>query len=130
MPYSRQIALPDVGSTGQERLANATAYIETGDSAIDASVAYLLAAAGVTSFAWALAGTVTASTIQRSIVFEEEHLGQNINDVLRQCIQNIQPTATFHASLGKNDCPSCDEADPLINAAKRAFVLAHQITQS
>lgn len=72
--YSRQIMLPEVGADGQKRLADARVAI-IGLGGLGAPVATYLAGAGVGTILLFDPDTVSASNLQRQVLYTEAEIG-------------------------------------------------------
>ena len=73
--YERQITLPEVGQTGQERLINARAAV-VGAGGLGSPVLYYLAAAGIGAIRIIDGDTVDISNLNRQIIHTENDLGR------------------------------------------------------
>ncbi|WP_101927680.1 MULTISPECIES: molybdopterin-synthase adenylyltransferase MoeB [Luteimonas] len=73
--YSRHLKLPEIGLTGQQRLAEATVLV-VGAGGLGSPAAYYLAAAGVGTLRIADDDVVDRSNLQRQILHAEDRIGQ------------------------------------------------------
>jgi len=73
--YSRHIALPDIGTAGQQKLLNSTALI-VGLGGLGSPVAQYLAAAGVGRLILADFDVVELSNLQRQVAHRTEDIGE------------------------------------------------------
>ena len=72
--YARQIALPEIGEEGQEKLQNARVLI-VGVGGLGSPIATYLAAAGVGTIGLCDADVVSLSNLQRQVLYTEAELG-------------------------------------------------------
>ena len=83
--YARQIMMPEIGETGQERLKNSRVLV-IGAGGLGSPAAYYLAAAGVGTIGIADGDRVEPSNLQRQILHQESRLGQNKADSAAQTL--------------------------------------------
>jgi len=73
--YSRHLTLPQIGSSGQEKIANSHVLI-VGLGGLGSPAALYLAAAGVGKLSFADFDTVEVSNLQRQIAHDMDHVGE------------------------------------------------------
>lgn len=88
--YSRQIILPQVGVTGQERLAKARVAL-LGAGGLGAPISLYLAAAGVGHLTLIDDDHVERSNLQRQVIHTEERIGTAKVDSARLALQALNP---------------------------------------
>ncbi len=86
--YIRQTILPQIGSTGQERLLNSKVLI-IGAGGLGHPVAQYLAAMGVGGIKIVDGDTVTITNLHRQILFTDNDIGKNKAKILSQKIKLI-----------------------------------------
>lgn len=86
--YARQIMMPEIGETGQERLKNSRVLV-IGAGGLGSPAAYYLAAAGVGTIGIADGDRVEPSNLQRQILHQESRLGQNKADSAAQTLHGL-----------------------------------------
>lgn len=91
--YSRQILLPEVDVTGQEKLANARVLI-VGLGGLGSPAALYLAAAGVGHLTLNDFDAVELSNLQRQIAHTTERIGERKVDSARVALQALNPLVT------------------------------------
>lgn len=89
--YHRHLIMPEVGSKGQRRLANATVLI-VGAGGLGSPAAMYLAAAGVGRIGIADFDVVDVSNLQRQILHGAEDVGRPKTDSARDTLNRINPT--------------------------------------
>jgi len=89
--YHRHLIMPEVGSKGQRRLANATVLI-VGAGGLGSPAAMYLAAAGVGKIGIADFDVVDVSNLQRQILHGAEDVGRPKTDSARDTLNRINPT--------------------------------------
>ena len=73
--YARQLALPQVGPAGQQRLARAGVLV-VGLGGLGSAATLYLAAAGVGRLGLADPDLVSSSNLNRQVLYAEAHLGK------------------------------------------------------
>lgn len=100
--YSRQMALPQVGSEGQQRLGKARVLI-VGAGGLGAPVSLYLAAAGVGHLTLVDGDTIELSNLQRQVIFATADVGRSKAEVAAERLQNLNDTievTAIHEDLG------------------------------
>lgn len=88
--YSRQIALPQIGKEGQERLLNSRVLI-VGCGALGSMVAMQLAGAGVGVIGIADFDNIDISNLQRQFFYTTEEIGLPKTSILERHIKALNP---------------------------------------
>ncbi|WP_020396171.1 HesA/MoeB/ThiF family protein [Thiolinea disciformis] len=88
--YSRQIMLPQIDITGQQRLQQARALI-IGLGGLGSPVSMYLASAGLGTLVLCDADTVDLTNLQRQIVHDSEKVGQRKVDSAAETLQRLNP---------------------------------------
>ncbi len=88
--YSRHIAIPDFGVTGQERLKSAKVLV-VGAGGLGAPLLLYLAAAGIGHIGIVEADTVDMSNLQRQVLFSSTDLGQSKAEVASDKLKALNP---------------------------------------
>jgi len=114
--YSRQIKLPQVGESGQERLLQARALI-IGMGGLGSPVSMYLAAAGVGHLVLSDYDQVDTSNLQRQIVHSQASIGELKATSARETLLRLNPEVSILAIDYELD------GDELIAQAQRADVL-------
>lgn len=89
--YARQISLPEVGETGQARLAESRVLL-IGAGGLGSPAALYLAAAGVGHLGIVDHDTVDRSNLQRQILHADARVGMPKTESARQSISALNPT--------------------------------------
>lgn len=92
--YSRQIMLPQVDVTGQQKLLDSTVLI-IGMGGLGSPIAMYLAAAGVGHLILADFDKVDLSNLQRQIIHTTEDIGKTKVDSAFESLQKINPEITI-----------------------------------
>lgn len=100
LKYSRQLILPEVGTTGQRKLKAARVLI-VGAGGLGAPVATYLGAAGVGTLGIVDFDHVDASNLHRQVLFDNDNIGEAKIDVVRRKIeaQNPHVNVECHAMM-------------------------------
>lgn len=95
--YDRQIALPEIGISGQQKLANAKVLV-VGAGGLGCAVLQNLAAAGVGTIGIVDGDTIDESNLNRQFLYTKHDCGKNKAAVAAKAIsvQNSEVTATFY----------------------------------
>ncbi|MEE0973344.1 MAG: HesA/MoeB/ThiF family protein [Paludibacteraceae bacterium] len=88
--YQRQIALPQIGEQGQQKIQNASVLI-VGVGGLGSPVALYLAAAGVGTLHLVDADVVSLSNLGRQILYNTTHLGKPKATVAKKVLQDLNP---------------------------------------
>jgi len=88
--YSRHLIIPDVGMTGQKRLANARVLC-VGAGGLGSPALMYLAAAGVGTLGIVEFDVVDESNLQRQIIHGQSDIGRPKADSARDAIKEINP---------------------------------------
>ena len=118
--YARQIMMPEIGETGQERLKNSRVLV-IGAGGLGSPAAYYLAAAGVGTIGIADGDRVEPSNLQRQILHQESRLGQNKADSAAQTLHGLNSHVDVKAYPCFLDAPALEKLvqqyDIVIDAA-------------
>jgi molybdopterin/thiamine biosynthesis adenylyltransferase/rhodanese-related sulfurtransferase len=93
--YSRQIVIPQIQASGQERIRNAKVLC-IGAGGLGSPALMYLAAAGVGTIGIVDFDTVDESNLHRQILYGHSDIGKMKVDVARTKIQESNPLLTFH----------------------------------
>ena len=107
--YSRQIMLPQVDVSGQEKLLSACVLI-IGAGGLGSPAAMYLAAAGIGHLVIADHDTVELSNLQRQLLHHDPDIGKNKADSAQQSLEAINPGIRITAIAGKLYGEQLDEA--------------------
>ena len=88
--YARQIAIPEIGKEGQERI-NKGAVLVIGCGALGSMAAMELAGAGVGTIGIADFDTVDISNLQRQFFFKTQEAGESKANIMKVRIQELNP---------------------------------------
>jgi molybdopterin/thiamine biosynthesis adenylyltransferase/rhodanese-related sulfurtransferase len=91
--YSRHLILPDVGMTGQRRLANARVLV-IGAGGLGSPALMYLAAAGVGTLGIVDADVVDETNLQRQVIHGQSDLGRRKTDSAADRIREVNPHVT------------------------------------
>ncbi|WGL17701.1 HesA/MoeB/ThiF family protein [Microbulbifer bruguierae] len=102
--YSRQIMLPQIGETGQEKLSAARVLI-IGLGGLGSPAALYLAAAGIGELHLVDGDTVEISNLQRQVLYKTNHRDKDKAQVAAQQLTAANPEIRIHAH-----CRMADQA--------------------
>ena len=88
--YARQIAVPEIGKEGQQKLCNSKVMI-VGCGALGSMVAMQLAGAGIGTLGIADYDNIDISNLQRQFFFSSEDAGKSKVDILASGIEDLNP---------------------------------------
>ncbi len=88
--YSRQIRLPQIGETGQQKILDASALI-IGMGGLGSPAALYLAAAGIGRLVISDFDVVEASNLQRQIIHTSASIGELKADSAKRAIESLNP---------------------------------------
>jgi len=94
--YKRQVALPEIGLKGQEKLSTARILI-IGAGGLGCPVLLYLAGAGIGTIGIVDYDKVEASNLQRQILFTAHDVGQSKAETAKKRICALNPSITVHA---------------------------------
>jgi sulfur-carrier protein adenylyltransferase/sulfurtransferase len=106
--YSRQVALPQLGASGQEQLAN-TRVLLVGLGGLGSPVALYLAAAGVGTLGLSDGDTVELSNLHRQILHSTGRVGRGKADSAKTALRELNP-GTSVVTHGHADQSLLDES--------------------
>jgi len=92
--YSRQIILPEIGSSGQKKLSQAS-ILCIGAGGLGCPVLLYLTAAGVGKIGIIDFDTVEETNLQRQVLFTNRQIGQNKAEAAAEYLQAINPGPTI-----------------------------------
>lgn len=93
--YDRQTALPEIGSEGQRRLAQAKVLV-VGVGGLGSPIAIYLAAAGVGTLGLVDDDVVSVSNLQRQVLYSEQQQGQPKAECARQRLEALNSGITVN----------------------------------
>lgn len=114
--YARHIALPEVGTAGQARLANTTMLI-VGLGGLGCPVAQYLASSGVGCLLLNDYDRVDRSNLPRQVLFGEDDIGELKVEAAARRLARLNPSASIET------LPARLDADALSAAAARADIV-------
>jgi len=118
--YSRHILLPEVGTTGQQKLKAASVLI-VGTGGLGSPIALYLAAAGVGRIGLVDYDDVDETNLQRQIIHDSEHVGARKVESARQRLLAINPliqVETFDATFSSENAQKiADGYDILVDGS-------------
>ncbi|PKN29931.1 MAG: adenylyltransferase [Deltaproteobacteria bacterium HGW-Deltaproteobacteria-21] len=97
--YDRQILIPEIGKSGQERLKNAKVFI-AGAGGLGSPISIYLAAAGIGTIRLVDCDTVDASNLNRQVLHWEKDVGRKKVESACEKLKDLNP----HISIE----PVCD----------------------
>lgn len=112
--YSRQIMLPQVDVTGQEKLLDSTVLI-VGLGGLGSSAAMYLASAGVGHLILADFDTVELSNLQRQIIHSTDDIGRTKVESAADSLKKINPDITITKFAAKLDNESLNALLPQVD---------------
>lgn len=112
--YSRQIMLPQVDISGQEKLLDSTVLI-VGLGGLGSSAAMYLASAGVGHLILADFDTVELSNLQRQIIHSTDDIGRTKVESAADSLKKINPDITITKYAAKLDNESLNALLPQVN---------------
>jgi len=86
--YARQIALPEIGNSGQQKLLDAKVLV-IGSGGLGCPVLQMLAASGVGTLGIVDGDVVEETNLHRQLIFTMDDCGKNKVEVAAKAIQNI-----------------------------------------
>lgn len=98
--YSRQIALPEVGLTGQDKLKNAH-IVMIGAGGLGSPALPYLAAAGIGTITIIDHDTVDIQNLHRQTIFKTNQIGTNKSEIAGTYLQTLNPDITIHSITEK-----------------------------
>ena len=122
--YDRQIRLPQIGLTGQTKLANSHALI-IGLGGLGSPASLYLAAAGVGQLTLVDFDVVETTNLQRQIVHREATVGMSKVESAKQTLAAVNPHITIHtlnAFLSPEQLLTlCQQADVVVDCTDNGF---------
>jgi sulfur-carrier protein adenylyltransferase/sulfurtransferase len=94
--YSRHIQLPQLGALGQTKLKQSHVLV-VGAGGLGAPALLYLAAAGVGTISIVDGDSIEISNLQRQVLFQQQHLGQNKALIAKQQLHKLNPSIKIHA---------------------------------
>jgi adenylyltransferase/sulfurtransferase len=98
--YNRQIILPEIGGSGQEKLTKAKVLI-IGAGGLGAAVLPYLAAAGVGEIGIADDDVIEISNLQRQVIYKSSAVGKRKVDEAKSMVSELNPTIKVNAIAKK-----------------------------
>ena len=92
--YARQIALPNIGRAGQEKLANAR-ILMIGAGGLGSPAAFYLAAAGIGYICLVDKDTVDLSNLQRQILHKNHNIGESKVSSAKTTLNELNPAISI-----------------------------------
>lgn len=92
--YDRQLILPEIGETGQQKLAEARVLI-VGVGGLGSPVALYLAGAGIGTIGLLDNDVVSEHNLQRQILYSEKEVGQSKVDCAAARLKLLNSTVTY-----------------------------------
>lgn len=89
--YSRHIAIPSFGKSGQEQLKNAKVLV-VGAGGLGSPMLIYLAAAGIGTIGIVENDTIDLSNLQRQVLYDSSEIGQSKIQVAKKKIEAINPS--------------------------------------
>ena len=114
--YARQIAIPEIGTHGQKRIAQSSVLI-VGIGGLGCPVGLYLAAAGVGKIGLVDNDIVSLSNLQRQILFVDEHIGHPKVHIAQQILIKHNPNLhidTFQTFLNEENASTLIEPYDLV----------------
>lgn len=122
--YDRQIRLPQIGLTGQTKLANSHALV-IGLGGLGSPASLYLAAAGVGQLTLVDFDVVETTNLQRQIVHQEATVGMSKVESAKQTLAAVNPHITIHtlnAFLSPEQLLTlCQQADVVVDCTDNGF---------
>ncbi len=116
--YHRQIILPEIGTSGQDKL-NASKVLVIGSGGLGCPVLQYLTAAGIGTIGIIDFDTVEASNLHRQVLYGESSLGKNKALAAKIRLTDLNPAITIHAYpeklTTKNALPLFSEYDIIVD---------------
>lgn len=94
--YGRQMMLPEIGETGQEKLKNASVLV-IGAGGLGCPVLQYLASAGVGTLGIVDFDKVELHNLHRQILYTENHLGDSKAETAKKVLEMLNPTTEILA---------------------------------
>jgi molybdopterin/thiamine biosynthesis adenylyltransferase/rhodanese-related sulfurtransferase len=118
--YQRQLALPEVGLDGQQRLKNASALI-VGAGGLGSPAALYLAAAGIGTLGIVDNDAVEASNLHRQILHGTPDIGRNKAASAANALERLNPNVRVRAHIERlttaNALALLDEYDVIVDGS-------------
>jgi adenylyltransferase/sulfurtransferase len=127
--YQRQIELPEIGSSGQEKLQNAKVLV-IGAGGLGCPVLQVLAAAGVGTIGIVDGDIIDLSNLHRQLLYTLEDCGRNKVEIAAVAVNKINPEVlvnTYPAFISEHNIASISKNYDIIvdctdNIAARYFI--------
>jgi adenylyltransferase/sulfurtransferase len=123
--YARHLALPEIGASGQQRLAGSSVLI-VGAGGLGAPAALYLAAAGVGKIGLVDHDRIEISNLQRQVLYATAEIGAGKADTARRHLLALNPSLTVNAHAerltGRNVRSLFERYDVVIDGTDRLAV--------
>ncbi len=103
--YSRQIAMPQIGSAGQKRLAGSSVLV-AGAGGLGSAILYNLAGAGIGRIGICDNDLVQASNLNRQYLYTPQDIGKEKLDLAIKRLRAFQPETSWQTLPGRLDLHS------------------------
>ncbi|SNR58764.1 HesA/MoeB/ThiF family protein [Flavobacterium sp. ov086] len=117
--YNRQIILPEIGETGQQKLLKAKVLV-IGAGGLGAAILPYLAAAGVGEIAIVDDDVIEVSNLHRQVIYKNSAVGKHKVDEAKLMIAELNPSTKVEAIAeklsGKNAISLFEQYDIIVDA--------------
>lgn len=117
--YNRQIILPEIGETGQQKLLKAKVLV-IGAGGLGAAILPYLAAAGVGEIAIVDDDVIEISNLHRQVIYKNSAVGKHKVDEAKLMIAELNPSTKVEAIVeklsGKNAISLFEQYDIIVDA--------------